>query len=114
MFSLFSKSLPQVTVDQVKNVLDRNENVKILDVRTPEEYREGHIKGSILLPFDEVKEKIVQVLPYKAQKIYVHCRSGMRSAKATKEMLKLGYSNVHNMQGGIIAWQNQGYPVSYK
>ena len=112
MFSLFSKSLPQITADQVKNALDSKENAKILDVRTPEEYHDGHIKESILLPVDEVKEKVEQLLLDKAQKIYVHCRSGMRSAKATKEMLKLGYSNVHNMQGGIIAWQNKGYPVS--
>lgn len=111
MFSLFSNSLPQSSAEDVKASLDNNEKVKILDVRTPEEYKEGHIRDSVLLPVDEVKEKVEKVLPNKDQKIYVHCRSGMRSAKATKEMLTLGYSNVHNMQGGIVAWEKQGFPV---
>lgn len=112
MLSFFSKSLPQITAEEIKNALDSKENARILDVRTPEEYHDGHIYGSILLPVDKIKEKIENVLPNKDQKIYVHCRSGIRSTKATKEMLKLGYSNVHNMQGGIMAWQDKGYPVS--
>lgn len=111
MFSLFSNSLSQISANDVKQSLDNKENVTILDVRTPEEYQEGHLKGSILLPVTEVKEKVTKVLPDKDQKIYVHCRSGARSAKATSEMKKLGYTNVYNMQGGIMAWERLEYPV---
>ena len=112
MFSIFSDLLPQISVEQVKEALDSEKNIKILDVRTPNEYKDGHIKVCILLPFDEMKDKVAQIFPDKEQKIYIYCRSGARSARATREMKKLGYTNVYNMQGGIMAWQNKGYPIS--
>lgn len=107
----FLQSVPSITVEEVKRALETKADVIVIDVRTQEEYSDGHIDGSILLPVDTVRRKIVSVIPDKTQKIFVHCRSGMRSTKATKEMLKLGYTNVHNLQGGIIAWEQLGFPV---
>lgn len=111
MFSLFSNTLPQITAESIKRAMDNRENFVILDVRTRDEYQEGHIKGSILLPVDEVKEKVTKILSDKDQKLYIYCRSGGRSAKAASEMKKLGYTNVHNMQGGMMAWENKGFPI---
>lgn len=111
MFSLFSNPVPQISVAEVKQSLDNKELITILDVRTPEEYQEGHLVESALLPLDEVKAKVEQALPNKDQKIIVHCRSGARSSRAVGEMKKLGYTNVFNMSGGILAWESKGYNI---
>lgn len=107
----FLQQVPSITAEEVKRALEAKADVIVVDVRTQEEYSNGHIDGSILMPVDTVWGKVVSVIPDKNQKIFVHCRSGMRSTKATQEMLKLGYTNVHNMQGGIVAWEQLGFPV---
>ncbi len=90
-------------------------DILILDVRTPQEYNSGHIPGAKLVP--------LQYLPYivgqlnRNQKILVYCRSGSRSLQACLYLSRLGFTNVYNMQGGIIAWKSAGlrlageYPI---
>lgn len=77
--------------------------VYLIDVRTPEEYKEGHIKGSILIPLSELNEKIESSVKDKNSEIIVYCRSGNRSKTASYELLELGYKNVYDL-GGIIDW----------
>lgn len=78
-------------------------NVIILDVRTQEEFDQGHIKDAVLLPDYEIGAKAATVLPDKDAKILVYCRSGNRSASAAKELIKMGYTDVMDF-GGIIDW----------
>jgi rhodanese-related sulfurtransferase len=93
------------TIDskEAKEIMEQNEDVIILDVRTEEEFREGHIKGAILLPDYEVEEKAEEVLVDKSTTVLVYCRSGRRSASAAKALLTLGYSKIYDF-GGIIDW----------
>ena len=79
------------------------DGVVLLDVRTAEEYSEQHIEGAILLPVDEIAEKAGSVLPDKTATIIVYCRSGNRSAVASRLLVGMGYKNVYNM-GGISDW----------
>lgn len=79
------------------------EDVIILDVRTPEEYKEGHIPDAVLLPDYDLSQKAGEQLPDKTAKILVYCRSGRRSASAAKELIELGYTAVYDF-GGIIDW----------
>lgn len=91
-----------ISVKEVKDLvdnLDEEENVVIIDVRTVEEYKEGHIAGSINLPLDIISNIDVS----KDKKIIVYCRSGRRSNLAAVELIGLGYKNVYDM-GGIIDW----------
>ena len=81
----------------------------LLDVRTVEEYREGHIAGATLIPI-QVLEKFINKVP-KDKQVYVYCHSGARSARASKMLAEHGFTNIENMQGGIVAWKNAGYPV---
>ncbi len=102
-----------VSVQQGKAMIDRQE-VFILDVRTKEEYAAGHIKGSTLLavqdiPKQELGEKLKEIP--KESKILVYCRSGSRSAKASRILAENGFIMVYNMQGGITEWMNAGYEV---
>ena len=78
-------------------------SVIILDVRTSEEYNEGHIPGAVLIPDYEILETAEKVLKDKNQTILVYCRSGNRSRKAANNLLYLGYQNVYDF-GGIIDW----------
>ncbi|MCH4887407.1 rhodanese-like domain-containing protein [Acidaminobacter sp. JC074] len=75
----------------------------ILDVRTQMEYDEGHIENATLLPLDQINAGEVDILEDKNQVILVYCRSGNRSAQASKALVELGYTNVKDF-GGIINW----------
>ena len=81
----------------------------LLDVRTPEEYAEGHIKGAVLIPVQQLQQRISEVP--KDKQVYVYCRSGVRSVRASKMLVKAGYTRIENVQGGFMAWKDAGYPV---
>ncbi len=98
-----SISYQKITAEEAKKIID-SENVIILDVRTQEEYNEGHIKNAILLPDTEITSKAYEVLKDKDAKILVYCRSGRRSAQASKKLINMGYTNVYDF-GGIIDWK---------
>lgn len=87
-----------------KDNLDIDENIILLDVRTPEENQEKRIPNSILLPDYDIDKLGVQTLPDKSSKIYVYCRSGNRSRSAVYKLVKIGYTNVYDI-GGINTWQ---------
>lgn len=79
--------------------------VYLVDVRTPEEYAEGHIEGSINIPLQDLND-ILDVIPDKNTVIYVYCRSGNRSGQSLPVLSDLGYTNVTNI-GGIIDYKGQ-------
>jgi phage shock protein E len=85
------------------------DDVVMLDVRTPEEYAQGHIPGVKLIPLAELPNRLAEVS--KDKTLVVTCRSGNRSAQAAQLLRQQGYGNVHNMLGGIGAWQQAGFPV---
>ena len=83
--------------------MDSEEGYIILDVRTQEEYDEGHILGAIVISHEEIEEKAEDVLTDKDQLILVYCRSGRRSKIAAEALVELGYTNIKEF-GGIIDW----------
>ena len=93
----------QITPAEAKGIMDSEHNYIILDVRTEEEFAEGHIAGAILIPDYEITERAEGILSDKGQQILVYCRSGRRSKNAASQLVGLGYSNVKEF-GGIIDW----------
>ena len=94
-------SFEQLTMYKALSQMAKEENFILLDVRTMEEYNDGHIPGAINIANESIgKEEILQ-LPDKNQRIYVYCRSGNRSKQAAKKLVKLGYTNIIEI-GGII------------
>lgn len=93
----------KITAAEAKEMMDQDESILILDVRTEEEFNSGHIEGAILLPDYEIADQAVAVLNDKAATILVYCRSGQRSAGAVKTLNKLGYTNIIDF-GGINDW----------
>lgn len=90
-----------------------SEDFKLLDVRTQEEINEGYIAGAFFLPVDEISQQRLDALGLKKDdEIIIYCRSGARSAQAYRKMDELGYTNIKSMMGGIIHWEEDGYPVS--
>ena len=92
-----------ITAEEAKQIMDSEEGYIILDVRTQEEYDEGHIPGAIVISHAEIAEKAEDVLTDKDQLILVYCRSGRRSKIAAEALAELGYTNIKEF-GGIIDW----------
>ncbi len=92
-----------ITAEEAKEIMDTEEGYIILDVRTQEEYDEGHIPGAIVISHDEIEEKAEEILPNKDQLLLVYCRSGRRSKLAAEALVELGYTNIKEF-GGIIDW----------
>ena len=92
-----------ITAEEAKQIMDTEEGYIILDVRTQEEYDEGHIPGAIVISHEEIEEKAEDVLTDKNQLILVYCRSGRRSKIAAEALVELGYTNIKEF-GGIIDW----------
>ena len=77
----------------------------LLDVRTPEEYREGHLPGSQNLPLPRLDEAAAR-WPDRARPIFVYCRSGARSLQAARHLTRMGYRRVTDI-GGLLTWQGE-------
>ncbi len=92
-----------ITAEEAKRIMDSEQGYIILDVRTQEEYDQGHIPGAILIPNTEIKDKAGEVLTDKNQLLLVYCRSGRRSKLAAEILVELGYTNIKEF-GGIIDW----------
>ena len=92
-----------ITAEEAKQIMDSEEGYIILDVRTQEEYDQGHIPGAILIPNTEIEAKAADLLPDKEQLILVYCRSGRRSKLAAQSLAALGYTNIREF-GGILDW----------
>ena len=92
-----------ITAEEAKQIMDSEEGYIILDVRTQEEYDQGHIPGAVLIPNTEIEARAKDELPDKDQLILVYCRSGNRSKKAAEILVELGYTNIKEF-GGIIDW----------
>ena len=98
-----------VTVEEAKEMIERQE-VVVLDVRTVDEYNAGHIPDTILIPVLELESRLNELNP--SDHILVYCRSGVRSAKAAGILIDNGFTRVSNMKGGIIEWQDKGFPAT--
>jgi len=102
--SLFGNGIKKIPQTLAKERLSSGETVILIDVRSPEEYKEQHIKNSISLPLDQIKSNLSNIVKDKNAEILVYCYSGMRAATACGTMAKMGYTNVSNM-GGIQTWK---------
>ena len=92
-----------ITSEEAKQIMDSEEGYIILDVRTQEEYDQGHIPGAIVISYEEIETRAEEVLTDKDQLILVYCRSGRRSKIAAEALVEQGYTNIKEF-GGIIDW----------
>ena len=99
-----------MSVAELKQKLDAGTTMLLLDVRTPEEYSgDGHVAGSVLIPLQELEGRLGELPTDKP--IACICRSGNRSAQACALLAQRGFTNLTNVEGGMIAWKAAGYPA---
>ena len=97
--------VPTLTVEELKRLQDGKEDIFVLDVREPHEWDIVHFDDATLIPLGKLPQEVHRL--DSAKDIVVHCRSGARSAKATKFLQGAGFGKVRNLEGGILAWSDR-------
>jgi len=92
--------------------LIRNIQPFILDVRTPQEYREGHLENATLIPVQELQRRLPELAKFKNENILIYCATGNRSTVAAKILIDNGFQRIFNMRHGIQEWKSQQRPVA--
>lgn len=87
-----------ITMEQLIEL--KNNGALIVDIRSPQEYKEGHIEGAIVIPDYEIRKTIYSIIPNKKQLIIVYCGTGIRSKNVQRYLQKMGYNNVYNLYKG--------------
>lgn len=90
----------------------QNQSPLLLDVRTPAEFNNGHIKNAILIPVQELQKRVGELSEYKHHDILIYCATGNRSTVASKILVDNGFKRIINMRYGIYQWAKGGYPIS--
>jgi rhodanese-related sulfurtransferase len=94
-----------ITVKELKELLDSDKKINFIDVRNPDEYEEDNLNAD-LIPLGDLPDRIDELEDRKGEDIYIHCRSGARSDRAKQYLIANGYENVHNVLGGIMAYRD--------
>ena len=99
-------SYKQITQEEAKEMMTKDDGHIIVDVRRQDEYDEGHIPDAVLIPNESITDKQPEELPDLDQIILVYCRSGRRSKEASQKLADIGYTNVYEF-GGINTWTGE-------
>lgn len=99
-------SYKQITQEEAKEMMTKNDGHIIVDVRRQDEYEEGHIPDAVLIPNESITDKQPEELPDLDQIILIYCRSGRRSKEASQKLTDIGYTNVYEF-GGINTWTGE-------
>jgi len=113
MFRNLFRSRPtfaSISVRDLKAKLDAREQIVLIDVRQPEEFKSGHVAGARLLPLPTLATRLDKLA--KDAAIYCICLSGGRSQTASDLLVRQGFTNVTNVVGGMSAWQQAGLPIT--
>jgi len=103
---------PSQTVEQLKQRLDNQEELLVLDVRSEEEFNGelGHIEGAVNIPVEKLPQRIDELNHYLERPMVIVCRTDRRSEKAAQLLAQRGFDDVHVIQGGMTDWHKHGYP----
>ena len=102
-YSRAQANVPTISPEEAKEYLNES-NYQFIDVRTDGEYDGGHIPNSIHIPLHEIQDRLSEIDSLKNKNIIAYCRSGARSSKATKILVKAGF-DVLNLSGGVLSWK---------
>ena len=107
---IISKTIPLISVQELKKVENTTTPLLILDAREKEEYAASHLKNAKYVGYDNFKLSTVKDLDKNAT-VVIYCSVGYRSEKIAEKLKKAGFTKVMNLQGGIFDWVNAGFPV---
>ena len=106
------KDIPEVDVYQIKERLDKGDNVNLIDVREDNEWNLGRIPTAIHLGKGIIERDIESVAKNREMELILYCQGGFRSALAAESLKKMGYKNVYSMSGGFGTWASNEFPIS--
>ncbi|AKL68308.1 rhodanese-like domain-containing protein [Streptomyces sp. Mg1] len=101
-----------LTPTALQQLIDSGRGPRVLDVRTPGEFRTVHIPGSYNVPLDTLREHRVELLTHLDEDVVLVCRSGARAAQAEQALAEAGLPNLRVLDGGMMAWEAAGAPVN--
>jgi rhodanese-related sulfurtransferase len=107
---LNSRGIAQVDAGSAAEMI-KQPSTAVIDVRTPAEFRGGHLKGAIPVPVSEISGRIGALAAYKDRQVLVTCLSGARSMAAARILRQNGFARVANLKGGLNAWISRGFSV---
>lgn len=108
LLSMVACAQKNISPQEFHDMITKNPNLQVVDVRTPQEFAAGHIKGAKNVDFRSPDfEKNIAKAVKKRKTVLVYCRSGKRSLNAMNLMVKNGFKDVYNMEGGILAWEKE-------
>ena len=102
-----AEQVPEISVQELKKRQDAGDAPFILDVRMPYEQEIANLGAPLLIPVDDLENRLGELEAHRDDEIVVHCKSGRRSARAVKLLQEKGYDNVKNLKGGILAWSEE-------
>jgi rhodanese-related sulfurtransferase len=105
-----SRGIIQVDAGSAAEMI-KKPSTAVIDVRTPAEYRSGHLKGAIPVPVGEISGRIGALAAYRDRQVLVTCLSGSRSMSAARILRQNGFTRVANLKGGLNAWISGGFSV---
>ncbi|HIE54201.1 MAG TPA: rhodanese-like domain-containing protein [Chromatiaceae bacterium] len=112
IWNLFFDPVNKTAVTPLQSTaMINHENALVLDVRSIAEYKKGHVVNAINIPLNGLAKQLQTLEKYKDKPIIVACKSGSRSGMAVKMLMKKGFEKVHNLRGGMMAWESAGLPV---
>jgi rhodanese-related sulfurtransferase len=111
LVSAAKAKIRETTIEEVSARLKNGERLLLVDVREDDEWRAGHIPGSIHLGKGVIERDIEEEIPNHSAEIILYCGGGFRSAIAAESLQKMGYTNVLSMDGGIRGWKEAGLSV---
>jgi len=110
--AVFADETPQISQQDLITALDKGtENIMILDVRSADEYKHGHIAGAINMSYDTVEENLSQLTQYKKNTIVVYCRSGRRAGIAEHILSSNGFNDIRHLTGDMNGWVEAKLPA---
>ncbi|WP_019614665.1 rhodanese-like domain-containing protein [Psychromonas ossibalaenae] len=110
--SLFVQSkVIQVEPDTLLEQINKQQAPILLDVRTENEFAQGHIQGAVNIPYDQLVNQIKKLKSYKEQEIVIYCRSGRRAQVAAEVLKNKGFKHLSDLNGHILLWQKLNYPL---
>jgi rhodanese-related sulfurtransferase len=98
-----------ISVSDANAMIQSSPNLLVVDVRTSQEYAQGHLKGAMNIPLSDLPVQIGGL--DRNRPILVYCQTGVRSAQAATMLVNAGFTQVYDMEGGLTAWINAGYPT---
>lgn len=103
--NIFEEKEVKVSITEAKEIIERDEELLILDTRTQEEYDAGHIEGAILIPYNKLEMNLDELYGFEDKPILVYCRTGNRSALAVDILIENGFNKIYHMNQGFSRWK---------